>query len=371
MTNPFLFDRPLSPGQGLLRDQELEELIAMAQGGQSVRLVAPRRYGKTTLLKTLEKVARDAHEMIPASVDCSRVTSLEDVVVRIRNAYERSLDRGQLRSVWRAVRRRLSAGAQLAVPGVASVGAQVAAGPRSSDLEALHAVLELPVSVHERTGQRCLVIFDEFQDLLTAEEAIDGLLRSHLQHHAQSASYVFAGSQPSLMDALFGDRRRPLFEQALGIELGPLPQAPLAGYVEAVLAEHGRDDLLDDVDALVAAGAGHPQRTMLLAHMLYRQSRRRADPLASALDAALAQVDEALGQTWAALTPAQRRVLAAVAAGHSQLTSEAALRFAGHGKGTQASVRDALVAATHLVRDADGRVRFVDPLLRVWIERGP
>ena len=38
-------------------------------------------------------------------------------------------------------------------------------------------------------------------------------------------------SEPSLMAALFGDRRRPLFEQARSIALGPLPLAELADWI--------------------------------------------------------------------------------------------------------------------------------------------
>jgi hypothetical protein len=42
------------------------------------------------------------------------------------------------------------------------------------------------------------VIFDEFQDLLAVGEGLDGLVRSHIQHQGDAASYIFAGSQTSL-----------------------------------------------------------------------------------------------------------------------------------------------------------------------------
>lgn len=367
--NPFTFDRPLPADELVDRVTELEQLLAMAAAGQSVRLAAPRRYGKTTLINALAEAAWQAHEMVPTVVDLSGVTTLDDVVLRITRAYERGLDRGRTRSVWRSLRRRGTTSAQVGVPGVASLGAGVAAPAASSSLAALHDALELPVRVHERTGQRCLVVLDEFQDLFTVADGLDGVLRSHLQHQSASASYVFAGSQPSMMRALFGDRRRPLFEQARALTLEPLPAADLADFVEARLAAAGRDGLLELVDGLVEVSAGHPQRAMLLAHMLFEQADDDPDALPHAVAAALREAGDGLEQTWRFLGDGKRRVLGALAAGHPELTGKAALAHTGHAKGTQAGIRDALAADTLITRDAAGAWRFVDPFLALWLRQ--
>src|SRR5215210_5947262 len=168
MANPFQYDRPLPPDQLVDRAGELATLIGLAVDGQSARVAAPRRYGKTTLLGAVAEAAWQAHEMIPAVVDFSRVTSLDDVVVRMQQAYERGLDRGRLRSVWRSLRRRAGVGVGLGVPGLGGVSATVAPAATGPALALLHELLELPRQVQERTGQRCLVVFDEFQDLLVA-----------------------------------------------------------------------------------------------------------------------------------------------------------------------------------------------------------
>ncbi len=365
MVNPFIFDRPLRPGDAVGRPTELEQMLAFAVGGQSVRLAAPRRYGKTTLLAELASVGWEAHELVPAMVDLSRVTNLDDVVIRITRAYAEGLDRGKLRNAWRTIRSRLSAQAQIGLPG-ARVGASISQSTSTDRLAALHEVLDLPIAVHERTGQRCLVVFDEFQDLLTVDEQLDGVLRSHLQHHAEAASYLFAGSQPSLMATLFGDRKRPLFEQARAMSLGPLPLVELEDYVVARLDDAGRTDLLDDAAALVALSEGHPQRAMLLAHMLFEQPPSAVDPVGGAMDAAVHEASDALEQTWRALPAPQRRLLAATAAGHTSPLSNAALEYTSQGKSTQQHARDALVAATHLRIDS-GRAAFVDPLMAQWL----
>jgi hypothetical protein len=168
------------------------------------------------------------------------------------------------------------------------------------------------------------------------------------------------------MATLFGDRKRPLFEQARAMTLGPLPLAELEDYVVAKLEDGGRGDLVDDAAALVAVSEGHPQRAMLLAHMLFEQARSAHDPVGGATDAAVHEASDALEQTWRALPAAQRRLLGAIATGHTSLLSNAALDYTGQGKSTQQNARDALLAATHLRVD-DGTARFVDPLMARWL----
>lgn len=100
---------------------------------------------------------------------------------------------------------------------------------------------------------------------------LDGVVRSHIQHHGVAAAYVFAGSEPGMMEVLFGARERPLFGQAHPIQLGPLPNRDLAEYIDARFARTGRDPG-EALDALLALAEGHPQRAMLLAHYLWRRT---------------------------------------------------------------------------------------------------
>ncbi|WP_026911122.1 AAA family ATPase [Patulibacter minatonensis] len=366
MQNPFLYDRPLPPDQLVDRTAELEQLLQLARAGQSTRIATPRRFGKTTLLGALAETAWSAHEMIPAYVDLSGVTTVDDVALRIDHAYEQGLDRGKLRAVWRGVRRRGTANARFGVPGIAQVGGGMGAPSAEVALARLHDALDLPRLVHARTGQRCLVILDEFQDLLTAEEGLDGVLRSHIQHHSAVASYVFAGSEPSLMAALFGDRRRPLFEQARSVALGPLPLADLADWIDERLDAAGREGLREHVDTAVSLVGGHPQRAMLLAHFLFEQDDDDPDALDGALEGARREARDGLAQTWRALSVAQRRVLGAVARGHDRLLTVAALQATGHAKSTQSAVRRQLLDDAHLRELPGGAVQLVDPLLGLW-----
>ncbi len=126
---------------------------------------------------------------------------------------------------------------------------------------------DLPRELHDRTGTRSLIVFDEVQDILAVTGA-DGQIRSVIQHHAEAASYAFSGSAPGMMERLFADPRRPLFEQAVSKSLAPLPNDAIADYVAGRFEQTGRD-AGDALSALLELCRGHPQRSMLLAHHLW------------------------------------------------------------------------------------------------------
>lgn len=105
----------------------------------------------------------------------------------------------------------------------------------------LMALLDLPLSLYQRTGRRALVIFDEFQEFLQAGDRLDALVRSRIQHHGDAASYIYAGSHPGLMRELFAKRERPLYGQARPLVLRPLSDADLADYIGQRFEESARD----------------------------------------------------------------------------------------------------------------------------------
>jgi hypothetical protein len=127
-------------------------------------------------------------------------------------------------------------------------------------------LLDVPLRLHEAGGGLMVVCMDEFRDLLVADDALDGFVRSVIQHHGDAAAYVFAGSQPSLMRALFSDHERPFYGQARPLELPRLPVEEARRDIEALLGTDGLD-ARSAVDELLSFTQSHPQRTVLLAHL--------------------------------------------------------------------------------------------------------
>jgi hypothetical protein len=363
--NPFRFSGPLDPTEMIDREVEASELLELAQGGHSVRLVGPRRYGKTTLLQKVLDDAQDAG-MATALVDLEDVLSLGGIVVRIERAYARRLH-GSLRS---RVERLLSAwniGLSLGGPGFS---ATLQRNPNANVEAVLLRLLDLPRELHERTGTRSLIVFDEIQDILAVDGA-DGQIRSVIQHHLDAASYAFAGSAPAAMERLFADSRRPLLEQAVPKSLSPLPTEQVRDYVQERFARTGRD-AGDALAALLALARGHPQRTMMLAHFLWAAVApgEVADEThwVLARETALEQASGYLAATWRGWPTNERRVALALATTPGGPYTAQAQAEVGIKKSSVHYALQALADRADVV-EMDGAPVLTDPLLELWLQR--
>ena len=269
--NPFVYSRPVSPEDVVDREDEVRRLLRDAVGGHYVRLYAPRKYGKTSLLKKALHDGERDEGLIPILVDLYRVSSIADVTVRLERAYAKQL-KGELRSRIEAFLQRTGVGLSL---GALGISARLQLEPAADPLPALHALLELPLRLESSGGFRALIVFDEFQDIGRID-GLDGLLRSHIQHHGEVASYVFAGSEPALMRLLFETKERPLYGSAVPMRLGRLADADLADYVATRFEQTGRRTG-EALGPLLVAARGHPQRAMLLAHRLWEDVPKGAE----------------------------------------------------------------------------------------------
>lgn len=359
--NPFRYTHPVEPGELVDRDDEAERMLALAVEANNSRLVAPRRFGKTSLLFRL--MAEMPKGWVAVYVDFFGVLSRDDIAERIDRAYAEQLT-GRLGSWFQSVRTTLRptfrAGGG-ALP--ASVELAVPPPPDGALLDRL----ALPRRVHERHGRRVLVVFDEFQDVLAAGRQIDAVIRSEVQHHGSAASYVFAGSQVGMMEQLFGDRRRAFYGQAVPVSLARLSDEDLGEHIAERFYRTGKDPGAA-LGPLLELASGHPQRSMLLAHALWdiTEEGRPADEesWAAARRLALAEVRDELRALWTGLPTGQRRVLATLARGDQSLYSSRSLHGGSRG-GAVAGALAALVDRGEVV----GR-RILDPLLGAWVAEG-
>jgi len=196
MPNPFVYAKPVAPSDLIDRRHEIDLVLSQLRGGHSCRLSAPRRYGKTSLVR---KVLADADlEGSPTVyVNFYGILSPREAVARMERGY-RAL-RGPLA---RWVTGKLASMTLSVDTPIGSVSIAAHEDPQPALLE----LLDLPRQLFARSGERVLVCFDEFQEVLATRTPLDGAIRSVIEHHHEEAAYLFAGSHPGMMRALFEDR---------------------------------------------------------------------------------------------------------------------------------------------------------------------
>lgn len=358
--NPFVFSRALDPSEAIPRKPETKDLLNGLTSGNNIVLYGPRRTGKTTLLRQLQ-VAAPRHGFQAVQIDLSDVLSEADVAVRLEQAF-----RGLTGAARRVVLRELGS------LGFTTPAGGLSASRRDRGMEPLatiHALLDLPGRLAVDSGKAVLLILDEFQ-ALTALTGMDGVFRSHLQHE-QHVSCIFCGSEPSLLRALFEDRARPFFGQALPVEVPTLDFRATYDFLVDRFSATGKD-CTDVATELLNVTDLHPQRLMLVAYFLWEHvgpHPATMQDLRISYDAAMRSTDPELRVLWDAMTVSERRVVAALASGLPPFGARAqelsGLRNPSSGQKPLRSLLGRGVVA----RGEDGSLRLVDPLFVRWVRR--
>jgi hypothetical protein len=364
--NPFVYSRPLAPEDVIDRDDETHELLKNVVGGHYVRLYAPRKYGKTSLLKRALRDGEEHEGLVPVLVDLYRVSSIADVTIRFERAYSRQL-KGAIRSRVEEFLQKTGIGLSL---GAYGISAKLQLDQRVDPLPALHALLDLPLRLEESGGYRAFIALDEFQDVAKIPD-LDGLLRSHIQYQGEVASYVFAGSEPGLMRHLFERKERPLYGSAVPMRLQRLANEDIAAYVAERFRTTGRA-AGDALNPLLDSAKGHPQRAMLLAHRLWENvaegGTASLDDWREAHTAALAELEPEFDAQWRGFDSSEQKTLRALIAGDGSPYRADVLRRLDL---TKDKVRKALprLTARAEIESAGRKSIVVDPLFAEWIER--
>jgi hypothetical protein len=274
------------------RETVLRELfIRTHDHGNSVALLGPRQTGKTSVGRALLDRVRKAGAW-GIYIDCSGATDsigdTADLIARAtydqasgsKGAFER------LRELARDVPRPIffKSDIELAVTFSGAAETPVARFDR-----ALGLADELAVEKE----RRCVVVYDEFQELAALDRDIFTRIRSVLQLRMVSTAYVFMGSDVGTLHELFKSPSQMPFRLATPITLpNPAPDAwaaYIASRFRALKVQVGREE----IDRLIAFTGGHPRDLMeACEHLLV--SRSVSPGLAGAVDLAEARTLDGL-----------------------------------------------------------------------------
>jgi len=221
-----------------------------------------------------------------------------------------------------------------------------------------------------------VIALDEFQAITgfpgtTVEEA----LRAAVQQQRQ-VGYVFAGSEPTLMERMIGPRR-PFYKAGPVMRLQKIPADLFARFVERRFGGSGLRCETGLGEAVVELAGNLPYDVQRLAHETWDDvraaGRRRVtlEDLHETLRRLLAEHQVLFEGQWQRVTLPQRAALQAVVfeQGRELLSSDVRAR---HRLGGPSSVQSALAAlrrADLVYREDDGRYAVIDSLFREWVAR--
>jgi uncharacterized protein len=378
MDNPFVYGEVVPAAAFVDRQDELKRLSADLLTGQKVFLISPRRYGKSSLIS--RALAKAGHAgCLTVSVTVSAYSSY----LAFLEGYARAVVAAETRSS-RAVtwlreqlgQTRPEVRLEAEPDGSSGIAVSFPAVRTSKDVVRLAPeVFTLPARLAEVRKRRVVVALDEFQAIGGFDGgSVEEALRAAVQHQRQ-VGYVFAGSEPTLMDAMLGPKR-PFYKAGPVMRLQKIPADQFAAFIDLRFRKAGMRPEAGFGQAVLDLAGHLPYDVQRLAHEAWDDARAGGvrpvglEHLHSTLRRLLAEHAVFFEASWQRLTLAQRAVLRALVLedGAGLLSVDVRAR---HRLGGASSVQAALGALQRedvITRDGERWV-VVDSLMREWIAR--
>jgi hypothetical protein len=375
--NPFVYGEVVPAAAFVNRVDELDRLVGDLAAAQKVFLISPRRYGKSSLIRhALAAMAKRGAITVEVTVSSfsSYVAFLEGyarALVGVETRWDRA--RAWLRE---AVRSAPAEVRPAPAPGSSGIAVSFPTVRSDRDVSRLaQDVFALPQQLAAARKRKVVVALDEFQAIGGFNGgSVEHALRAAVQHQ-RDVGYVFAGSEPSLMERMLTPKR-PFYKAGPVMRLEKIPPGEFAEFIDAKFARSGFKPEEGLGAAVVELAGNLPYDVQRLAHETWDEvraaGRRRAtlDDLHAALHRLLAEQQTMFEAMWQRLTLAQRGVLRAVVIeeGRELLSADVRSRHRLGGASTVQASLAALIRDDLVAREGD-RYTVVDSLLREWVAR--
>ncbi len=270
MENIFPFGRPVKGEHLVGREDVIRDILSLVENNQSVMMVGPRRYGKTSVLLEVQRRI-DKVDWYVGRVDIFDIPSKEKLAEKIVRTTLRnksiSMD-GVLDAAKRGIK---ALREKIELKKVTSDGMEIILSFSDKNLDKdalLDESLDFPENFADKQGKKMCFIYDEMGDLLKMNGDLIKKMRAKFQMQEKTV-YLFSGSQESLMNEMFIDKKGAFYGFCRVIELDTVPISPFKDYIDETFNGVGIDIPSEEIDEILEKTNGHPYYTQYLCQVLY------------------------------------------------------------------------------------------------------
>ena len=240
--NPFVYGEVVPAAAFVDRVAELDRLVAdLAAGAEGLPdLAAPLR-------QVVADPPRAGGDVAPRRATVEVTVSSFSSYVAFLEGYARALVAAETK--WDRARNVAARGDPIgARRGPLRAGPVAARRPRRVSFPSVRSdrdisrlaqeVFALPARLAETRGRKVVVALDEFQAIAGFNGgSVEHAMRAAVQHQRE-VGYVFAGSEPSLMERMLGPKR-PFYKAGPVMRLEKIPADEFAAFIDARFARSG------------------------------------------------------------------------------------------------------------------------------------
>jgi len=266
--NPFYL-KPLPLAASFCnREKEIEDLVRHAKNCTNVVLSSPRRFGKTSLVKRVQKILKKKNVEI-IYIDFFGVASIEEVASKLAAGIysivykEENLLKKTLK-FFLSLRPVIKPDPETGI----SMTMEVIRGKNGPELleETMKGLSDFLAASRKKYN----VAIDEFQEITELKESlsIEGIMRTYIQHQ-QNVSYFFIGSRRRILSDIFNNKKRAFYKSAINYSLPALPSDATVKYIIDMFKRYGKSCSKDIAKKIYEVTKGYPYYLQKLSYYIF------------------------------------------------------------------------------------------------------
>lgn len=369
--NPFILGHRIERPYFCDREEEQQRLTSALINGRNVVLISPRRMGKTSLVYvTLQDSKEIADEYLTFFFDILQTNSLGEFTYLLgKSIFETLKSKGEAR-----VRGFLAALKSLkGTFGFDPVSGFPTFDIQLGDIKHPEYTLEEIFNFIEHSEKPVIVVIDEFQQITKyPEKNTEAILRSHMQRLG-NASFVFAGSEQTILQEMFVSSKRPFYNSSEIMHLDPICEDVYVAFAQELFSQ--RDRAIDAEPVrwafrLFEGNTFYMQRSMNGAFAeTAKGTRCGLETVRRAVNAMLAANEVIYREMLSNVSVRQKSTLYALAKDKLVESPMSAEFIKRHSLPSASSVQSALLKLIRLglVYKSEKGYSLTDPLMRIFI----
>ena len=328
MEPPFKVGGLVAPPYFADRMHDLEVLERSARSlDQHFLILAPRRFGKTSLLLNLRQRLAAERSLLVPYVNCRDIAGPEDVYRLITRALLEELERKRrLTGIWTRFRTVFTEGIMRAMRALDGLGGEIGEWGkvylqfREQEIDKnglVRAAFSFPSRVAAEHQVGVVFLLDEFQEVAPFDGYIFSVLKKEMDQVGE-VRYFFSGSSIRLIKKVFLREDSPLYLMVTRYRLGALPQDEAVKFLRERFSVVGLKSEGEALEHLYSLTGGIPFYLQKLGLILFQRALLRKDEGVDAEDVdvafqeMVAELDGEFEVRWLSrFSQLQRRVLRA------------------------------------------------------------
>lgn len=370
LNNPFVEYGYKGPEYFCDREKETEELLRDLHNESNVALIAPRRIGKSGLI---QHVFNAMHTKEPDSI-CIYIDILhtknqaefaELFASRIISAMDSNAQSALRRAsqFFKGIRPTMSFDEFNGSPTF------------SVDVQPMQekSTIEQTFKYIAKSGKRCYIALDEFQQILEyPEKGTEALLRSMIQF-VPNAWFIFSGSRQHMMTEMFLSEKHPFYLASQMMALDVIDEKKYLSFANNFFKGQDREMSIEDFHYLYILVDGQTWYIQEILHQLYEypDNKLDRDDINSAIDMLLQKWGMSFSDLYQNLTDNQARVLTAIAREgrvKAPMGKDFMQKYHLPALSSTRQALQSLTAQERLYHDENGYIVY-DRFLAMWLRR--